>query len=213
MGVTYSQELADLAGHVILEADQYPTLDLKGRTGVTDYIDFITMKDLGDNSIMKGVDRFRRNFVVMKLYIDGRIILQTVFQRYSDNLSEWRGCGNFTPSPLLFDSTVSIEEPHFNFILSVLRGETVNLTEENSSYNYHSLIGAPVFVYNKNQIDACNIIQRNWRLCRYDPSYNMCHVIQFRNLLDTYQEENGDTEGLINDSDPYTVKLIKTMKI
>ena len=95
----------------------------------------------------------------------------------------------------------------------MLRGETVNLTEENSSYNYHSLIGAPVFVYNKNQIDACNIIQRNWRLCRYDPSYNMCHVIQFRNLLDTYQEENGDTEGLINDSDPYTVKLIKTMKI
>lgn len=211
MGSNFSQELAELAGNVILEADQYPTLDLKGRTGATDYIDFITMDDLGDNSIMKGVDRFSRNFVVMKLYIDGRIILQTVFQRYSDNLSEWRGCGNITPSPLLFDSTVSIQEPQFNFILSMLRGETVILTEE--ICDGRSLAGVPAFIYNKKQVDSASIIQRNWRLCRYNPSYIMCHVVQFRNLLDTYEEENGNTEGLIDDGDPYTGKLIKAMKL
>ena len=129
----------------------------------------------------------------------------------------WRGCGNFTPNTLLFDATVDIKEPQFRFILAMLRGNTVQLTEDIVDNGpYGSLIGTQACVYNEKQVNSANIIQRNWRICRYNPKYTMCHVVQFRNLLKIYEEEGSDIKGFINMSlqtDPYTEKLIKSMRL
>ena len=46
---------------------------------------------------MCGIDKLKRYFLVMKLIINGRIYYQTLFQRYSDVIGDWRGCGHHSP--------------------------------------------------------------------------------------------------------------------
>ena len=65
-----------------------PTLDIGCKQGYTDYIDFIKIKDMGANTIMKGIDIFSRKFIVMIVVIDKQIIMQTYFQRYT-NGEKW----------------------------------------------------------------------------------------------------------------------------
>ena len=72
-----------------------PELDLKDRQGNTDYIDFIKEEELGENSVMKGKDKFNREFVVMKVRCGDNQYFQTFFKRYSSETSIWMGCGNY----------------------------------------------------------------------------------------------------------------------
>ena len=65
------------------EKNNYPELDIGNRCGGTGYIDFITMEEV-TNSIMWGRDIYNRYFLVFKLLIEGKIVLQTLFERYSD---------------------------------------------------------------------------------------------------------------------------------
>jgi hypothetical protein len=72
-------------------------LDIGNRIGSTHYIDFLIEADIKFN-IMKGIDYFRRSFIVIKTeYIlqDGSIkyIMSTFFQRYTDEYLLWCGCG------------------------------------------------------------------------------------------------------------------------
>ncbi len=72
-------------------------LTLGNRIGLTHYIDFIT-EDEVEYNIMKGVDYFRRSFIVIKTeYIlqDGtkKDVMSTFFQRYTDEYLLWCGCG------------------------------------------------------------------------------------------------------------------------
>lgn len=45
---------------------EVPTLDLRGRMGFTDYIDFLRPKDM-EYPIMKGVDRYQRTFLALRV--------------------------------------------------------------------------------------------------------------------------------------------------
>jgi hypothetical protein len=180
-------ELNQKCCELILELDKFPELDIGDRMGSTDYIDFIKMDEV-PHSIMCGLDKFKRYFLVMKLIVDGKIILQTLFQRFTNEVCNWRGCGHFSPNGiLLFGSGSNITVETINLILSLLKGETVIIKEEhNPDQNY--FIGKKVSVFNQEQWDATIIIQKQWKKCRYNPSFKMCERVQLRNLNDVMEE-------------------------
>lgn len=167
---------------LIEKSVENPLLDIKNRKGATDYIDFITMEEV-TSPIMWGVDRFIRHFIVLKLLIDGKIILQTIFQRYNDNEYLWRGCGHGTLNPLLFEPNIHIGRPQITLLLAVMRGETVKITEENCGRsNYINYIGKDVCLFDQKKWDAATLIKKYWKLCRYNPAYKMCETVQLNNL-------------------------------
>jgi hypothetical protein len=70
----------------------YPRLDLKGRMGGTDYIDFLRWNEV-NHPVMWGIDRYNRLFFVIKGYVNGKRVLQTFFQRYTGLQSAWNSGG------------------------------------------------------------------------------------------------------------------------
>ena len=168
----------DMFNRLFEEVNRFPVLDIGNRRGSTDYIDFITMDDVSTNSIMHGIDRFKRKFIVIKLIVeDEKIILQTIFQRYSDNKYEWRGCGHGSPDQLLFNPWVAIRNPQLEVLFSLLNDEDV-LIDNNPAVWWdlayeNDYIGKTVSLFNQEKWDAAIFIQRKWRLCRYEPEYEM----------------------------------------
>ena len=55
--------------------EKYPILDIGLRRGQTGYID---IKEV-TSPIMRGTDNWGRKFIVLKLSIDGKLVLQTFF--------------------------------------------------------------------------------------------------------------------------------------
>lgn len=68
-----------MIGHFIDSLD-VPVLDLGGKRGSTDYIDFLRPADLSHN-VQKGIDCYNRKFVSLKL--------QTNYTRLVDKLNQW----------------------------------------------------------------------------------------------------------------------------
>ena len=171
------------------ESVSHPVLDVGNMCGSTSYIDFITMEKV-TSPIMWGVDSCRRHFIVLKLMIEGKIILQTLFQRYRDDDYLWKGCGHGTPNPLLFESNNGIYTPQLTLLLAVMRGKTVRITEEHCGESNY--IGKDVCLFDEKKWDASKVIQKHWRKCRYDPSYKMCEKVLLRNLRIICIENNRD---------------------
>ena len=174
-----------LMNELISESEKHPILDLKNRTGDTGYIDFITIAEV-TSSIMRGIDRYKRKFIVLKLILGGNIVLQTIFQRYSNLPYSWRGCGHGTPE-LLFGADIGIGIPQLTLLLSVMRGETVKITRDHILY-HNNYIDKDVFLFDKKRWDASKILQKNWRLCRENPKYKMCEKVQMHNIEDVYRD-------------------------
>lgn len=59
-------------------------IDLKGRVGSTDYIDFAIPNEI-EYPVMKGVDAYRRSFI--SLIYTGWVV--TFFQRYTPERKYW----------------------------------------------------------------------------------------------------------------------------
>ena len=160
--------------------EKLPKLDLKGRGGGTDYIDFLTWEEVTEPA-MTGVDRFRRSFVVIKFIIDEdtpnpRKIMQTFFQRYTDGY-KWMACGHATEN--LMWTTGGMKEEQFSFLDKILKGETLQITEDIGS---QFEVGQTISIYDEKLREAVSTIQHYWRLCRYNPKYKMCETVQLRNL-------------------------------
>lgn len=105
-----------------------PVLDIKTRQGWTDYIDFIKPDEL-TSTIMKGVDKFGRPFLVVKgKGISGdnsdTEIFQTFFQRYQNNQSLWMGCGHYGIN--FFETAGGMTAKHFNAIKDLIDGKSVS---------------------------------------------------------------------------------------
>ena len=166
---------------LIEESVANPVLDVYNMYGSTGYIDFITMEEV-TSPIMWGVDSCRRHFIVLKLMIEGKIILQTIFHRYSDDEYLWRGCGHGTLNPLLFEPKNRIDTLQITLLLAVMRGETVRITEEHCGWSNY--VGKDVCLFDEKKWDAAKVIQKYWIKCRYDPSYKMCEKVQIRKLKD-----------------------------
>lgn len=165
-------------------AKQYSYLDLGNRIGETGYIDFIKEEEVTD-SIMYGKDIFNRNFIIIKLYINNKPVIQTLFERYIDSPIFWRGCGNM----VLFDSTHDIGIPQFKLFINLLKGNELKLEAPFvDSDNYFK--NKKAYILTKEKLKAIKIIERNWKIVRYNPQYKMCEKIQLRNLNDIMVEFN-----------------------
>ena len=81
---------------ISIETTHIPKLDIGERVGTTDYIDFITWKEV-TSPVMWGIDIFSRPFFIIKCIVNGKHnLMQTFFQRYTQG-SKWQGCGHATP--------------------------------------------------------------------------------------------------------------------
>ena len=87
---------------------QLPVLDLKGRTGKTDYLDFVKAEDMSA-PLMKGTDAFRRPFVALRYRNNktGKCMAIVIFHRYTDSLS-WVSGTNYADEDTCFYDRVMI---------------------------------------------------------------------------------------------------------
>jgi len=164
-----------------------PTLDIGCKQGYTDYIDFIKIKDMGENSIMKGVDIFSRKFIVMIVVIDKQIIMQTYFQRYTGG-EKWMTGNHATRFDFLEVCGSGVIQDQVDLLDEIMNKEEVIIEEKHRPYS-NSYIGEKVMLYdvycdNFKKNNAAKIIQRHWMLCRYNPAYKMCETVQTNNLME-----------------------------
>ena len=75
----------------------YNILDIGNKNGSTDYLDFISLDDVKNNNIMKGIDNYERYFIVIKAFYEyptqNKNTFTTFFQRHSENQTLWIACG------------------------------------------------------------------------------------------------------------------------
>ena len=166
--------------------ENLPRLELGYREGNTDYIDFIKWDEVTEPA-MWGIDKFRRKFVVMKFIINKNSkkqikIMQTFFQRYT-NGTNWMGCGHATQ--YLFYTIGGMSDEQFDFLDKILEGNEIEIPD-NINTMFDS--GSKIELYDEKK-EAAIVIQRNWRLCRYNPKYKMCEKVQCKNF-DLIQEES-----------------------
>jgi hypothetical protein len=118
------------------------TLDVTGRFGHTNYIDFIKQSEVTEN-IMKGVDDNERPFIVFKSELvynnkNMKIIKKTLptfttfFQRYTDNKLLWHTCGH--DGELLFDSNGGANLVQIKMVEELLKNGYIDLTPDMDIY-------------------------------------------------------------------------------
>ena len=97
----------------------FPRLDIGSRAGDTDYIDFLQVDEV-THPVMIGVDRFNRPFIVAKYKVEGAdtIIMDTYFQRFSNDTRVWHCCGHATR--LLLETCGGMSEIQGEFITKLL---------------------------------------------------------------------------------------------
>jgi hypothetical protein len=111
------------------------TLDVSHRYGSTSYIDFIEQSELEKNiNIMKGIDDFKRPFVVFKaeiIYENSTFNIKTFttfFQRYVDDSLLYHACGH--DGPLLFDTVGGTNISQLKLLDELLKNGYVDLTPD-----------------------------------------------------------------------------------
>ncbi len=110
--------------------DTIPQLDLKGRMGATGYIDFLNPEEMS-GPIMKGVDKFGRPFIALKMELTEKPFIVTLFQRYvgGERGDMWTWGTNLIDKRLeslqeLLGNTIYKEET-FIFLRKIISGEKV----------------------------------------------------------------------------------------
>ena len=151
-------------------------LDLKGRMGITHYIDFLTIKEVSKN-LMKGIDKFNRKFITIKVGIidskTGKIKKkqQVFFQRYSGE-SGWMGAslqGQF------METYGGMTESQYKLLNDLVNGKTIIIEDCHRISNY--LNGDIIASMDTCEKKYAKIIQRNFLICRYNPDYKLCKNI------------------------------------
>ena len=136
---------------------------------------------------MYGIDCFNREFVVIKYIINKdsknyKVGMQTFFRRYTVG-DLWMGCGPINKELIWTSGGMRSED--FILLNDILNGKQVIINE-----NIRSPIdtGSKVDLYDEKKWKAAEIIQRNWRICRYNPKYKMCEKVQSNNLKSILDE-------------------------
>jgi len=155
-----------------------PTLYIDNLFGKIGYIDFIKPKQL-TSSIMKGIDSINRRFIVIKMNIDNKHLFQTFFNVHSDCEGLWIGAGLIGIH--LICARVVMTDFQFKLIEDIINDKVIKI-EEKHNPNIDSFIGK--YVSNEKIYNACLKIQKAWRLCRYNPNYKMCEIVQMNNYKD-----------------------------
>ena len=157
--------------------DRIPdTLDLGGRMGTTDYIDFLTRDEVPKN-VMKGIDCFKRKFITMKI---GGIDLdnmkffrsaQVFFERYTG--APYIAGADF--EGMFIWITGGARPIQYQLINDLVDGKLVKIVEEHRfNSSKHNVILANMDYWENH---FARLIQKNWKICRYNPKYNICKKI------------------------------------
>ena len=186
------QNYIDMEWFPFVNRKDIPVLDLKGRRGVTDYIDFLEFEDL-KYPIMRGTDFADRKFIVIKSLVCKRPSFDTIFQRYSDDRYCWVNSG----INCLINTCGGMKLESFKFIKKLVENGKATLTK-NDYPTCEKLIGKIVVIDNK-VYKACRIIEEAWLRCKFDPNYEMCKRLKERELIQ-YQEKSKQLEINSNDN-------------
>lgn len=111
-------QIAKVIGFDLFNA--LPILDLQGRMGATDYIDFLKEGDLAAPA-MKGIDHYQRPFITFKVRDkqEHRQFVETIFQRHTDG-SAWVNGGH---QGSIFDYRFNIDKKdNLDLLANVLNG-------------------------------------------------------------------------------------------
>lgn len=125
-----------LLGEGVIEA--LPVLDIGKRVGPTNYIDFIGPDEMF-NSIMKGVDVYRRPFISIKVKYNDlnsnsdedlvKFAVGTFFQRYTDDNYNW-AYGTRYKQNIIYNSSIVRDYDYESLetrLKKIFDGESVNI--------------------------------------------------------------------------------------
>lgn len=109
-----------------------PILNIKGRCGITGYIDFIKPDEFSE-SINKGKDDFDRKFITFRAIIEyengeSTETFTTLFQRYLKDNKLWMSAGNF--SKLLFRSEGGTTIEQLEMLYELLKNGEIIINEK-----------------------------------------------------------------------------------
>ena len=152
-----------------------PILDIGNKQGFTDYIDFIEPDEV-NYPVMQGTDRFRRNFIVLKMIVNKEQFFQTFFQRYT-NGSGWMGCGHYGRN--LIDTTGNMSDEQFKLLYDIIQENEVKLNDNHRLID-NGLIGQNVYLYQGKKWKAVKTIENQWFESRWNPKYKICHNITWK---------------------------------
>ena len=169
----------------IMNNTNIPILDIGRRKGATDYIDFINYQEV-DEPVMRGTDIYGRDFIVLKFVIDNICGMQTFFQRYSDSYNLWMGCGPGYET--LINTIGGVKQNQVELIRDIINNGSSIITEEHQPNHLYEFKGKKVILCDKNKLNAAIKIQKAFKLCRYNPNYEMCHKIQTKYHQDIINE-------------------------
>ena len=79
----------------LIQIPDIPVLDIGRRIGHTEYIDFLKWDEV-EYPVMKGIDVYKRHFIVVKMIVNGNKIMETYFQRQTNDVNFWMACGHAT---------------------------------------------------------------------------------------------------------------------
>ena len=158
------------------------TLNVDNNEGYTGYIDFITLDKMLE-PIMRGTDKYNRKFIAIKMNIDNKQVFQTFFQRYSYSEEMWMGAGHYGWH--LIATEGGMNECQFKLIEDIIHDKIVKIEAKHIPNNKKFI---DKYVCNETVYNSIVKIQRAWRLCRYDPKYKMCEIVQMNNLKDILDE-------------------------
>ena len=166
--------------------------DLNGRMGSTDYIDFLTQKEVPKN-VMKGIDCYNRKFITLKIggyNLDNMIFFRTgqvFFERYTRQ--PYLASASF--EGMFIETTGGTNPIQYQLINDLVDNKLVKLKDEHrfNSNKYNNIIANMDYWEN----NAAKIIQKNWIICRYNPNYTVC-----KNILNKeYDEYSNELTKLV----------------
>ena len=113
--------------HQILQLlDNFDTLDIDERQGLTGYIDFIDINEI-ISPVMKGIDMFDRCFITLCAEVEYNNetvqTFTTFFKRYTDSDIIWHACGKYNNQLMVSDGGMNMQQ--FNLLSDLLKYGTV----------------------------------------------------------------------------------------
>ena len=166
----------------LFNLEHIPYYDIGSRQGQTDYIDFLMWDEITE-PVMKGIDIYKREFIVIKMIINNIKIMETYFRRYSYS-DKWVPCGHAT-THFLYTEGGSLSQEQIDLLKKVINNERVLIEKKHKTWNWtYIFTDRYVELYDEKKWNAALVIQKYWRLCRYNPKYKMCERVQLRNFDD-----------------------------
>jgi len=151
-------------------------------------IHFIKWEEV-EHPFMKGYDVLGRLFVVIKIISGNKKIMKTYYLRNTiiDDFVFWCPCVNHSGDCVL-QSNQKLTVENIDILIRIINGNGENIKIENIHKPILDLDNEDRYarLYDEKKENAATIIQRNWRLCRYNPKYTMCQKIQYDGLKSIY---------------------------